>query len=228
MSNPPPGARTSPATARNRGPILEVLKPRLPAIGVVLEIAAGAGEHAIHCAAALPQLQWLPTDADPDALASIAAWRRHAGQPNLLAPLRLDAADPETWPLDGVDAMVNINMIHISPWRAAQGLMAGAGCLLPAGGGLFLYGPFFETDIEAAPSNVAFDLSLKSRDPAWGVRRLDDVTALASRHGLKLSERIAMPANNLTLVFRKVVAGSRPGALSSAPASRSRGGEEDR
>ena len=200
---PPTGAKVSPSTARNREPILAVLKSRLPAHGVVLEIAAGAGEHAVYNATALPGLQWRPTDPDPDALASIAAWRDHAAVPNLLAPLPLDAADPETWPADRVDAVVNINMIHISPWSATEGLMAGAGRVLRPGGVLFLYGPYFQPDIETAPSNLAFDLSLKARNPAWGVRRLDEVTALAARHGLHLGERIAMPANNLSLFFRK-------------------------
>jgi hypothetical protein len=200
---PPPGARLSPSTARNRDPILEALKSRLPQSGMVLEIAAGAGEHAVHNAAALPGLQWLPTDPDAEALASIAAWRDHAGLANLLAPLRLDAADPDAWPVRAADALVNINMIHISPWAATQGLMTGAGRLLPSGGPLFLYGPYIEADVETAPSNLAFDLSLKSRNPAWGIRHLDEVTALAAEHGLTLSERIAMPANNLVLVFRK-------------------------
>jgi SAM-dependent methyltransferase len=200
---PSPAARISPSTARNRDPILLVLKPRLPASGLVLEIAAGAGEHAVHNAAALPGLQWRPTDPDPEALASIAAWRDHAGLPNLLPPLRLDAADPQSWPVEQADAVVNINMIHISPWAAAEGLMAGAGRLLPPGGVLFLYGPYIERDVETAPTNLAFDRSLKSRDPAWGLRRLDDVAALGARHGLALAERIAMPANNLALVFRK-------------------------
>jgi len=119
MSDPPPrGAQVSPATARNRGPILKVLKPRLPVSGLVLEIASGAGQHAVHCAAALPALRWRPTDPDPEALASIEAWRRHAGLPNLLPPLRLDASDPGEWPVDLADAMVNINMTHISPWAA--------------------------------------------------------------------------------------------------------------
>lgn len=203
MSNPPPGARTSPATARNRDPILAVLKPRLPASGLVLEVAAGAGEHAAFLAAALLHLQWRPTDADPDALASIAAWRRHAALPNLLPPLRLDASDCERWLVDRADAIVSINMIHISPWAAAEGLVAGAGRVLPPGGVLFLYGPFVEADVETSPSNLAFDLSLKGRNPAWGIRHLNDVTALAGRHGLDLAERIAMPANNLTLVFCK-------------------------
>ena len=200
---PPPGARVSPSTARNREPILEVLAPRLPARGLVLEIAAGAGEHAAHAAAALPHLQWQPTDPDPEALISIAAWRDHAALPNLLPPLRLDAADPDSWPVAQADAVVNINMIHISPWSATQGLLTGAGRLLPSGGLLYLYGPYLEADVETAPSNQAFDLSLKDRNPAWGLRHLDDVVALAARNSLTLAERIAMPANNLSLIFRK-------------------------
>jgi hypothetical protein len=199
----PAGAKVSPSTARNRHPILEVLKPRLPKTGIVLEIAAGAGEHAVYNAAAFPGLQWQPTDADVDALASIAAWRDHVPLPNLLSPLQLDACDPAAWPVDRADAIVAINLIHISPWTATNGLMKGAGRLLPAGGALFLYGPYFESDIETAPTNVSFDLSLRNRNPAWGVRRLDDVVALAARHGLVLSERITMPAKNLTLFFRK-------------------------
>jgi len=204
MSNkPPPAARTSPSTARNRGPILSVLKPRLPESGLVLEIAAGAGEHAVYNAAALPGLEWLPTDPDPEALASIAAWRDHADLPNLLPPLRLDAADPENWPVQRADAIVNINMIHISPWSATEGLMAGAGRLLPTGGPLILYGPYIERGVETAPSNLAFDQSLKARNPAWGIRHLDEVMALATQHGLEFAEQIAMPANNLVLVFRR-------------------------
>ena len=203
MSSPPPQARVSPTTARNREPILAVLKPRLPERGLVLEIAAGAGEHAIYLAAALPGLTWQPTDPDPDALASIAAWRGHAGSPNLLAPLRLDAADPDAWPVDHADVVVNINMIHISPWAATRGLMTGAGRILAPGGLLFLYGPYLEADVETAPSNADFDLNLRGRNPAWGLRRLDEVTALAAGHGLTLTERIAMPANNLSLVFRR-------------------------
>jgi SAM-dependent methyltransferase len=200
---PPPGARTSPSTARNRGPILEVLGSRLPAGARVLEIASGAGEHAVFLARALPQVRWRPTDPDPDARASIAAWRAAADLPNLEPPLALDASDPRGWPDEPADAVVCINMIHISPWAAAEGLMAGAGRLLPAGGRLFLYGPFVEADVPTAPSNLAFDESLRSRDPAWGLRRLDEVIALAGRHGLALTDRIAMPANNLIVVFTR-------------------------
>lgn len=199
---PPPGANVAPSTARNRGPILDVLRTRLPGAGLVLEVASGAGEHAVFNAGSLPHLTWQPTDRDDDALRSVAAWRDQAGLPNLLAPLKLDASAPETWPLTRADAIVNINMIHISPWSAAQGLMAGAARLLPPGGVLFLYGPYLEPDQPTAPNNLAFDESLKARNPAWGLRGLDAVTALAARHGLTLAERIAMPANNLSLVFR--------------------------
>lgn len=196
-------ALISPAAARNRGPILAVLKPRLPTSGIVLEIASGPGEHAVYFAAALPHLQWQSTDPDPDALASMAAWRDHAALPNLLPPLRLDAADPDAWPEHPIAAVVNINMTHISPWAATQGLMAGAGRVLPQGGVLFLYGPYIESNMETAPTNLAFDRSLRQRNPAWGIRRLDDMIALAAEHGMELSERITMPANNLALFFRK-------------------------
>jgi len=169
----------------------------------VLEIAAGAGEHAVHFAAALPHLLWRPSDPDPEALTSIAAWRDDAGLPNLAPPIRLNAADPDTWPADPIDAVVNINMTHISPWAATEGLTRGAAALLPAGGGLFLYGPFLERDVETAPSNLAFDETLKRRNPEWGIRHLDELAAVAAPHGLDLAERIVMPANNLVLVFRK-------------------------
>jgi len=200
----PPGARISPSIARNRGPIFSILQPRLPIAGLLLEIAAGTGEHAVYGATALPGLQWQPTDPDPEAVASIDAWRRHTGLSNLLPPLQLDAAEPDTWAVSQADAIVNINMIHISPWAAAQGLMKGASQLLPAEGKLFLYGPYMERDVVTAPSNLDFDSSLKNRNPNWGIRHLDDVSALASQHGLVLAERIATPANNLVVIFRKV------------------------
>lgn len=200
---PPPAARTSPSTARNREPILAVLRSRLPASGLVLEVAAGAGEHAIHFAAALPALEWQPTDGDTGALASIAAWRQHAGRDNLRPPLRLDASQPDTWPVDRADAIVAINMIHISPWSATAGLLAGAARVLPSGGGLFLYGPFMESDVPTSASNLEFDQSLRRRSPEWGVRNLDEVAALGVAHDLYLTERLAMPANNLVLVLRR-------------------------
>ncbi|NBU27194.1 MAG: DUF938 domain-containing protein [Caulobacteraceae bacterium] len=195
--------RSSPAVARNRDPIFEVLAARLPASGLVLEIAAGTGEHAATFAPRLPNLLWRPSDPDPAALASIAAWREVSGAGNLLEPVVLDASDPGSWPVGAVDAIVCINMIHISPWAATEGLIAGAAARLPAGGLLYLYGPYLEDEVPTAPSNLAFDASLKDRNPAWGLRRLETVRDLAADHGLDLAERIAMPANNLSLVFRR-------------------------
>jgi SAM-dependent methyltransferase len=201
--NVPDGARTSPSTARNREPILVVLKPRLPADARVLEVASGAGEHAVFLAAALPGVRWRPTDRDEEALASARAWQAASGLQNLMPPLRLDAADPASWPRGPFEAVVCINMVHISPWAATEGLMAGAGGALGPGGRLFLYGPYIEAEVETAPSNLAFDASLKSRDPAWGLRDLADVKALAMANGLGFAERVAMPANNLIVVFEK-------------------------
>jgi SAM-dependent methyltransferase len=205
MTTPaPPGASTSPSARRNREPILEVLRERLPAHGLILEIASGSGEHAVYIAGALPGLICQPTDGDARALDSIAAWRAAAGLPNLLEPRKLDVTDPAGWPLEPVAAVVCINMVHISPWAATEGLMAGAERVLPPGGLLYLYGPFREGGRHTAPSNEAFDASLRSRDPSWGVRDLEEVAALAMRHGLELGERIGMPANNLSVVFRRV------------------------
>jgi hypothetical protein len=195
------GAQTAPAVARNRDPILAILRRVLPAHGTVLEIASGTGEHAVHFAAALPELTWQPTDRGADALRSIAAYCTSAQLPNLLPPLELDAASPR-WPVARAEAIVSINMIHIAPWTAAEGLMAGAGRVLASGGLLYLYGPFKENGRHTAPSNAAFDASLKARDPQWGVRDVAEVSDLAGRHGLVLAERVAMPANNLSLVFR--------------------------
>lgn len=201
--SPPDGARLSPATARNRQPILEALATRLPDGARVLEVASGAGEHALYMAQALPGVRWQPTDRDPEALASIAAWRDASGVANLAAPLRLDAADPASWPTGPFEAVVCINMVHISPWAATEGLMAGAARVMAPGGRLILYGPYLEAEVATAPSNLAFDESLKRRDPAWGLRDLADVKALAAGHGLAFAERIAMPANNLIVVFER-------------------------
>ncbi len=200
---PPDGARASPSTARNRQPILEVLRPRLPSAARVLEVASGAGEHALFLASALPGVRWQPTDRDVQALASIAAWRTASGLANLAAPIRLDAANQASWPPGPFEAVVCINMVHISPWAATEGLVAGAVQALTPGGRLFLYGPYIEGDVETAASNLAFDESLKARDPAWGLRSLEDVKALAAARGLAFVERIAMPANNLIVVFEK-------------------------
>lgn len=195
-------ALTSPSVARNRDPILSVLRRVLPPTGQVLEIASGTGEHAVHFAAALPHLTWQPTDREEQALRSIAAHRAAADLPNLLVPLVLDAAGPE-WPVEWADAIIAINMVHISPWRSTQGLMAGAGRILPPGGVLFLYGAYKENEAHTAPSNEAFDLDLRRRNPEWGVRDLESVVDLTREHGLDLGERAQMPANNLGLVFRR-------------------------
>jgi SAM-dependent methyltransferase len=196
------GALTSPSVVRNRDPILAVLHRVLPPAGTVLEIAGGTGEHAVYFAAALPHLTWQPSDQDEQALRSIAAHRALSELPNLLAPLSLDAAAPE-WPVEQADAVVAINMIHISPWRATKGLMAGAGRVLSPGGVLYLYGAYKENSAYRVASNEAFDADLRRRNPDWGVRDLEAVAELAGSHGLTLDERIPMPANNLSLVFRR-------------------------
>jgi SAM-dependent methyltransferase len=195
-------ALSSPAAARNREPILAVLRQHLPQPGEVLEVASGGGEHAAWFAAAMPQVTWRPSDRDDASLASIAAWREQAGAANLLEPVRLDAA-AEAWPVERADAVVCINMIHIAPWAAAEGLMRGAGRVLPPGGVLYLYGPFRVGGEHTAPSNAAFDESLRARDPAWGVRDLEEVTALAQTSGLAMRTCVPMPANNLSVVFER-------------------------
>jgi SAM-dependent methyltransferase len=194
---------SSPAAGRNREPILQVLRERLPPRARVLEVASGSGEHAVWFAQALPEVAWRPSDADASALASIAARRAAGGPENLLEPVRLDAADPRTWPAGPFDALVCINMIHIAPWSAAEGLMRLAAQVLPAGGVLYLYGPFREGGAHTAPSNAAFDESLRARDPAWGVRDVEAVSELAEANGLAFEARVPMPANNLSLVFRR-------------------------
>jgi SAM-dependent methyltransferase len=195
-------ALTSPSFLRNRDPILSVLTRVLPEGGTVLEIAGGSGEHAVYFAAALPSLIWQPTDLDQVALRSIAAHRAAARLPNVRPPLQLDAS-ARSWPLEHADAVMVINMLHISPWRAAEGLMAGAGRVLRPGSVLYLYGPFRENGVHTAPSNAVFDESLRARNPEWGVRDVADLTELARAHGLSSAERVSMPAINLSLNFRR-------------------------
>ena len=195
-------ALMSPLFLRNRDPILAVLTRVLPDRGTVLEIASGSGEHAIAFAAALPSLIWQPTDLDQVALRSIAAHRAAARLPNVRPPLQLDAS-ARSWPIEHADAVVVINMLHISPWRAAEGLMAGAGRVLRPGGVLYLYGPYKENGIHTVLSNAVFDESLRARNPEWGVRDVVDLTELARAHGLTLAERVSMPANNLSLIFHR-------------------------
>ncbi len=194
--------RHAPATVRNRDAIAEVLETVLPSSGTVLEVASGTGEHIVHFAQRFPQLVWQPSDYSELSLPSIAAWVAEAGVGNVQPSVQLDASLPD-WPVRQVNAALCINMIHISPWAATEGLMAGAGRLLPAGAPLYLYGPFLRDDAETAPSNLDFDKSLKDRDPDWGLRHLTDVTALAAAQGLQLDRVIEMPANNLSVIFRK-------------------------
>ena len=201
-----PGAadprRFAPAAQRNRQPILEVLSRVLPAHGLVLDLASGSGEHALHFARNLPSLQWQPSDPDPDSRRSIDAHAAAETCLNLLPALDLDVTAAE-WPVRTADALVCINMVHISPWAASVGLCAGAGRLLPSSGVLYLYGPYKRNGRHTAPSNEAFDASLRQRNSAWGVRNLEDITALAAQAGLACHEIVEMPANNLSLVFVK-------------------------
>jgi SAM-dependent methyltransferase len=191
-----------PHVARNRDPILDVLRRVLPREGLVLEIASGGGEHAAYFAQNLPGLRWQPTDANSEMFESIAAHRAAAGVANLLAPLHLDVTS-EQWPVERADAMVCCNMIHISPWAATEGLIAGAGRTLPRGGVLYLYGPYKIDGRHTAPSNQDFDAGLRGRNPLWGVRDLAEVSRLAEHHGLALGETVPMPANNLSVLFRR-------------------------
>lgn len=192
----------APAAGRNKEPIREVLARALPSSGTVVMIAEGSGEHAAYFAGAFPQLTWQPTDRDDAALASIAAWCDEVQLPNLRAPLRLDVTDA-VWPVAAADAITCINMIHIAPWEATLGLFAGAARTLPAGGLLYLYGPYRFDGAFTAPSNEAFDQSLRSRDPRWGVRDVRDLEATAIATGFALREVVAMPANNHSLLFRR-------------------------
>jgi hypothetical protein len=194
--------RFSPAAERNREPIAGVLREVLPAQGTVLEVASGTGEHIVHFAHAFPTLKWQPSDPDPEAVTSIEAWAADGGAANLLPPVYLDAASA-TWPVDATDAILCINMVHISPWGATEGLMRGAARLLPSGAPLILYGPYRREGVATASSNEAFDASLKSRNPAWGLRDLGAVAGEAEALGLGFERIYEMPANNLTLVFRR-------------------------
>ncbi|RZL94560.1 MAG: DUF938 domain-containing protein [Variovorax sp.] len=191
----------STAADRNRQPILELLRRVLPADGTALEIASGTGQHAAYFAAAMPQWTWQPTDADPAALPSIDAWCAHAGVHNVRPALELDVmALP--WPVAGpFDAVFCANMLHIAPWPTCAALMRGAAERLGPQGLLITYGPYLQGNVATAPSNLAFDSSLRARNPAWGIRRLEDVEREAAGAGLRLAENAPMPANNRVLVF---------------------------
>ncbi len=227
MSDTFDGRCFAPATDRNRSPILAVLQQQLPPTGTVLEISSGTGEHAVFFAPRLAPRQWLTSDPDPGARQSIAAWRNVAPADNLHGPIALDAST-QPWPVENlsgqptqetkpqaaeplvtldlkqhpITALVNINMIHIAPWSACLGLIAGAGRLLPPNGILYLYGPFKQGGQHTAPSNAAFDRQLQAQNIAWGVRDLEAVVAAAEAQGLALVTTVAMPANNLSVVFK--------------------------
>ncbi len=200
--------RYSPSAARNRDAILDILRQVLPPTGVILETGSGTGEHAVYFAPHFKKTRWQTSDPDPDSRASIVAWIESAGVQNIAAPLDLNVGD-SVWPMEqdgseaGVAAIVSINMIHIAPWASCLGLLDGAGRLLTRDGVLYLYGPFKIGGTHTAPSNAAFDRSLRSQDPTWGVRDLDEVAVAAAARGLTLAERIAMPANNFSVVFRR-------------------------
>ncbi len=196
--------QTWPAPERNKEPILEVLMRVFPRSGCALEIASGSGQHAVHFARALPELVWQPSDVDPENLASIRAWVHEAKLPNLRDPLRVDVLEGD-WglPERSVDAVFNANMVHIAPWACCLGLMRGVGHTLRSGGVFVLYGPFKIDGVHTSESNERFDASLRARDASWGVRDLSAVSEQAAHHELVLVERVQMPANNQSLIFRR-------------------------
>jgi hypothetical protein len=194
--------RSAPAALRNREPVAAVLGEWLPDRGLVLELASGTGEHAIYFAERFRALEWQPSDVAPDALESITAWRSAAGLPNLRPPLTLDAGASD-WPILRAEAVLSINMVHISRWSSALGLLDGAARILAPGGPLILYGPWLKDDVETAPGNLAFDADLKRRDSDWGLRRVEAFAAAAEDRGLAIEQTRAMPANNLMLLLRR-------------------------
>ena len=193
----------APATLRNRDFILGVLRDVLPTKGVTLEIASGSGEHVVHFARNLPNLLFQASDRDPDALQSVTAWVKATRVTNVLAPAVLDASQ-SPWPIPSVDGIICINMVHISPWEATLGLVRGAAAILPSTAPFYLYGPFKREGFATAPSNQAFDRNLRDRDPTWGLRDLEAVAAVAQSVGFSVPTITEMPANNLSVVFRRI------------------------
>jgi hypothetical protein len=193
----------APATVRNRDFILDVLRDVLPTTGVILEIASGSGEHVVHFARNLPSLVFQPSDPEPDALLSVAAWMKAAEVTNVRAPIVLDASR-SPWPIASADGIICINMVHISPWDASVGLIRGAAAILPPGSPLYLYGPYKRKGFATAPSNEAFDRNLRDRNPIWGLRDLEAIAAIAQSAGFSIPDITEMPANNLSIVFRRM------------------------
>ena len=190
----------APATLRNRDFILDVLRDVLPKTGLILEIASGSGEHIVHFAKNLPSLVFQPSDPDADARLSVAAWVKATDVSNVRSPIALDASNP-VWPIASADGIICINMIHISPWEATVGLINGAAAVLPPGSPLYLYGPYISEGFATAPSNQAFDRSLRDRNQNWGLRDLEAVAAIAQSVGFSAPVITEMPANNLSVVF---------------------------
>ena len=195
------GVLHSAPAERNTAPIIAVLERALPVRGTVLEVASGTGQHIMAFAARFPELQWQPSDVDPELRASVEQRIADSSPANVAVPVTLDAAQ-QPWPVRHADAVICINMIHIAPWAATEGLFAGASGIVPSGGTVVTYGPYKRNGAHTAPSNAAFDASLRKRNPAWGVRDLDDVVAVAAAHGFTLDELVAMPANNFSAIFR--------------------------
>ena len=193
----------APATVRNRDFILDVLRDVLPVTGAILEIASGSGEHVVHFARNFPSLVFQPSDPEPEALRSIAAWVEATDVANVRAPIVLNASQ-SPWPIASADGVICINMVHISPWDATVGLIAGAAAILPRGSPLYLYGPYKRRGFATAPSNEAFDRSLRARNPTWGLRDLEAVVAIAESVGFSAPTVTEMPANNLSVVFRRM------------------------
>jgi Protein of unknown function (DUF938) len=191
------------ATSRNRDFILDIFREVLPMTGAILEVASGSGEHVIHFAKNLPALVFQPSDADPDALLSITAWVKAKGVTNVRAPIALDASQ-SLWPIASADGIICINMVHISPWEATLGLIKGAAAILPPASPFYLYGPYKREEFATAPSNQAFDRSLRDRNPTWGLRDLEAVAAMAQSVGFSAPVITEMPANNLSVVFRRI------------------------
>jgi hypothetical protein len=193
----------APATIRNRDFILDVLRDVLPMTGVILEVASGSGEHVVHFARNFPNLVFQPSDPEPEALLSVAEWVKAAQVTNVRAPIVLDASQ-SPWPIASADGIICINMVHISPWDATVGLITGAAARLPPGSPLYLYGPYKRKGFATAPSNQAFDRNLRDRNPAWGLRDLEAVATIAQSVGFSVPTVIEMPANNLSVVFRRM------------------------
>jgi hypothetical protein len=200
MSDP---RQYAPATLRNRDFILSVLRDVLPTKGVILEIASGSGEHVVHFARNLRSLVFQPSDREPDALQSVAAWVKATRVTNVRAPVVLDASH-SVWPISSADGIICINMVHISPWEATQGLIKGAAAILRSASPLYLYGPYKREGFAMVPSNQAFDRSLRDRNPTWGLRDLEAVAAIAQSVGFSAPVITEMPANNLGVVFRRM------------------------